>query len=66
LPENQALSPFWMGKIARRHLPVVDELSDRGMLGAAPLVPSFVDRKQGRDRIARARTGLSPVDLIAA
>jgi uncharacterized protein (TIGR02421 family) len=66
LPENQALSPFWMGKIARRHLPVVDELSDRGMLGATPLVPSFVDRKQGRDRIARARTGLSPVDLIAA
>ena len=59
--------PFWplfVGKIALRHLDAVDDLRQRGVLVAPPLRPLHADAPATRDRLARARAGLSVLDLL--
>lgn len=58
------LDPFWFGKIASHHVPVVDELLARGMLRAPPATPEFLCRPSARRHIARIREGCSFIDLI--
>ena len=58
------LDPFWFGKIAGHHVPVVDELLARGMLRAPAAVPEFLSRPSARRHIARIREGCSFIDLI--
>lgn len=61
-----SLEPFWFGKVARSHLPVMAELDARGMLRPPPVKPEFLDRPDALARIERARQGLSLDQLIAA
>lgn len=61
-----ALDPFWMGKIAARHFAVMQELSTRGLLKAPRLKPQFLSARGAEQRLARLRSGLSPLDLVAA
>ncbi|MFC3075092.1 flavohemoglobin expression-modulating QEGLA motif protein [Shinella pollutisoli] len=58
------LEPFWLGKIAARHFAVMQELSQRGLLKAPRLTPQFLSARGAGERLARLRTGLSPIDLI--
>ncbi len=62
--KGAALDPFWSGKIAVEHLPVVAELNDRGFLQRPPVTPEFLDRPAAQPRLERARQGLSLADLI--
>ena len=58
------LEPFWFGKIAPHHVPVVDELLARGMLRAPSALPEFLSRPSARRHVARIREGCSFIDLI--
>lgn len=51
------LAPFWLGKIAEAHVPMVDELQARGILRAPLATPEFLARPGARERIARIRAG---------
>lgn len=66
LSRGGVLDSFWMGKIASSHLSVMQELSLRGLLGPPQTLPQFLDSPGADQRLARLKTGLSPLDLIAA
>lgn len=66
LSRGGVLDSFWMGKIASSHLSVMQELSLRGLLGPPQTLPQFLDAPGADQRLARLKTGLSPLDLIAA
>jgi uncharacterized protein (TIGR02421 family) len=63
---GRSLTPFWSGKIAMEHVPVVEELAARGLLRAPPVTPAFLDAAGADRRMDAARRGLSPIDLVAA
>lgn len=58
------LTPFWCGKIAPHHVPVVDELRTRGILRAPLVLPEFLNRPTGQARIARIRAGAPFIDIL--
>lgn len=62
---GKPLEPFWLGKFANAHLPVIEELTARGLLKATPITPSFLAAKGADKRLAAARAGLTPPDIIA-
>jgi uncharacterized protein (TIGR02421 family) len=66
LSTGGSLDPFWQGKIASTHFATMQELSARGLLKAPRLMPQFLGIDGADGRLARLRTGLSPLDLIAA
>ncbi|MEV4606852.1 flavohemoglobin expression-modulating QEGLA motif protein [Neorhizobium sp. LMR1-1-1.1] len=59
-----ALEPFWMGKIAASHFGVMQELAERGLLRLPAVRPLFLETEDGRTRLARARDGMRPLDMI--
>jgi uncharacterized protein (TIGR02421 family) len=62
--DGRALDPFWYGKIAERHVPVVEELEARGMLRRPLATPEFLERPVARAKLARLREGDSFIDLL--
>ncbi len=54
---GKSLDPFWFGKIAERHVPVVHELRARGMLREPAATPQFLRRPEARRCIERIRNG---------
>jgi uncharacterized protein (TIGR02421 family) len=59
-----ALEPLLVGKIAIEQVPLVEELLGRQILHPAPLRPRWLDAADARTRLARARAGLRPIDLV--
>jgi uncharacterized protein (TIGR02421 family) len=53
------LEPLFAGKIAERHIAVLDEMRERGFLRPVPLVPRVFERAGTLDRIRAVRDGLS-------
>ncbi|MDK1374705.1 MULTISPECIES: flavohemoglobin expression-modulating QEGLA motif protein [unclassified Sinorhizobium] len=64
LAADGALEPFWMGKIAASHFGVMQELSARGLLGVPAVRPIFLDNPEASSRLAKARAGMSPLDMV--
>ncbi|MDS7594357.1 flavohemoglobin expression-modulating QEGLA motif protein [Agrobacterium tumefaciens] len=64
LRSGGALEPFWMGKIAASHFEVMQELADRGLLRLPSVRPLFLETDEGRARLARAKNGLRPIEMI--
>lgn len=58
LRDGGPLEPLYIGKIAARHLEVVQELRERGVLGPAPLLPRFLERDEAGRRLRALRDGL--------
>nr|WP_237143653.1 tyrosine/phenylalanine carboxypeptidase domain-containing protein [Phyllobacterium zundukense] len=65
LAKGGSLDPFWMGKIAVSHFGVMQELNTRGLLRAPVLRPAFLTHPQAKKRLEKARSGLSPIKMIA-
>jgi uncharacterized protein (TIGR02421 family) len=63
LREGGALEPLYVGKIARRHLPVIDELRHRRVLREPPLTPRFLEGDDARSRLDALRAGLSLTEM---
>jgi uncharacterized protein (TIGR02421 family) len=59
-----ALDPFWMGKISASHFRVMQELATRGLLKAPLLHPVCLDYELGRERLEKARSGLSALAML--
>lgn len=55
LASGRDLTPFWFGKIAAEHIPVVEELELRGLLHRPRFIPEFLARPQAQARIATLR-----------
>lgn len=64
LGQGSDLTPFWLGKIAARHIPVVDELALRGLLRSPASTPAFLDDPQAQARIAAMRRVTSLSQLL--
>lgn len=64
LKSGSDLAPFWYGKIAARHVPVVEELAARGLLQPPRTVPQFLARPDALARITRMRGDLALSQLI--
>jgi uncharacterized protein (TIGR02421 family) len=58
------LSLFWYGKIAARHVPVIEELAARGLLRKPRSVPQFLARPDAQERIAKMRRAPALSQLI--
>ena len=50
-----SLEPFWLGKIAARHAPAIEELLHRGLIKAPRFIPLFLSSNGAQDRIAQLR-----------
>lgn len=61
---GRELDPFWFGKIAERHVPVVDELQARGILRLPAATPEFLSRPSARRNLERIRGGAPFIDLV--
>jgi hypothetical protein len=61
---GEPLTPYWYGKIDRRHLSVVAELSERGILHKPALTPEFLDDPDVATRIAGFRKNPSYAALL--
>jgi uncharacterized protein (TIGR02421 family) len=64
LRRGLSLGPFWMGKVAEAHLPAIEDLQARGLLKPPPVHPAFLSLPGAAGRLAAARGGLSPIDLV--
>jgi uncharacterized protein (TIGR02421 family) len=64
LAKGSDLAPFWYGKIAARHVPVIEELAARGLLHAPKTRPQFLDRPDAQERIERMRSAPALSHLI--
>jgi uncharacterized protein (TIGR02421 family) len=61
---GQPLEPLYVGKIARRHIPVIDELRHRGVLRDPPLRPRFLDDPTAQGRLEALLSGnLSLIEM---
>lgn len=58
------LEPLLIGKIARRHIPVVRELRHRGVLIPPPLLPAYLSEKGPTARLKALTPGTTPIDLV--
>lgn len=58
LRDGGELEPLYIGKIAARHLEVMRELRERGVLRPPPLLPRFLERPEARERLQALRDGL--------
>jgi uncharacterized protein (TIGR02421 family) len=65
LAAGRDLAPFWFGKIAARHIPVVEELALRGLLRPPRSLPEFLASPDAQARIAAMRKLASLSQLIA-
>lgn len=66
LRNGGALDPFWMGKVSASHFGIMQELNLRGLLKEPQLRPAFLNHPQAEARLARARSGLSAVEMIGS
>jgi hypothetical protein len=64
LGEGGELEPLLVGKIAAEHIPIIRELTWRGVLMPPPLVPRYLNRPETQARIDGLRRGLEVTDLL--
>lgn len=65
LRDGGELEPMYVGKIAARHLDVIRELRERGVLRPMPLLPRFLDRPAASEGLESLRAGL-PIHAMVA
>lgn len=60
---GKSLDPFWFGKIAERHVPVIEELRTRRMLRTPAITPEFLQRPIAKATLEALRNGTSFIEL---
>ena len=53
-----------IGKFNLEHVPIIEELKLRRILGPAPVRPSYLDNPAARQRLDEVRAGMSIMDLV--
>ncbi|MGH7475247.1 MAG: flavohemoglobin expression-modulating QEGLA motif protein [Longimicrobiales bacterium] len=64
LEHGGELAPLYAGKLALKHVPVIEELQYRGVLSDPPLLPRVLESPEARDRLDTVRRGISLAELI--
>ncbi len=64
LRQGVALEPLYLGKIAQKHIRIIEELRYRRILGEPPLVPRILDEPAARARLERLRSDIDLVEMI--
>jgi uncharacterized protein (TIGR02421 family) len=64
LEQGEELQPLYIGKVARKHLPIIEELRHRQVLRAPPLEPRFLSDPKTLDRLDAVRAGMSLKEMI--
>jgi uncharacterized protein (TIGR02421 family) len=65
LRDGGALEPLYVGKIAPRHLEVIAEFQERGVLRPTPLLPRFLEREDAQARLEALREGIPLYAMIS-
>ena len=63
LAEGTSLEVLFVGKLALDHVPLIQELLDRGVLNPPWVRPRWLDVPGAQERLARLREGASVADL---
>ena len=63
LQNGGTLDMLYTGKFDLKHLPIIQELQLRHVLGSSPLRPSYLDLPDSLKRIEKVRSGLKLSDL---
>jgi uncharacterized protein (TIGR02421 family) len=64
LREGGELEPFFVGKLASAHLPLIFELSQRGIITPPALRPRYLENAKAQKKLERLRTGMKVLDLL--
>ncbi len=66
LSRGGELEPLFVGKLRLNYVPLLDELTQRGILKRPPLMPRYFleDRAAGHPKLNRLRAGMTVFDLI--
>jgi uncharacterized protein (TIGR02421 family) len=64
LREGGALRPLYVGKIARKHIPIVEELRHRDVLREPPLTPRFLEDGDALERLEAVRRGIGLTEMV--
>lgn len=64
LAKGGTIESLYIGKIAQKHIPIVDELRHRGILREPPLAPRFLEDPAARERLAAVRRGITLTEMI--
>jgi uncharacterized protein (TIGR02421 family) len=60
-----AVEPLFIGKIAAKHIDIIDELLARGYLRPPRLVPRVLELPQAAERLAAARRGITLMEMVS-
>lgn len=63
LKSGGQLAPLYVGKIAAKHVPLVEELRHREVLHAPLLEPRYIQYPLFETKLAKLRAGLTPLEL---
>lgn len=66
IAEGSSLDALFVGKLALDHIPLVQDLLDRGVLQPAWVRPRWLDVPGSQERMERLRGGISVTDLYEA
>lgn len=58
------LEPLFAGKMATEHIPIIRELTWRGVLTPPPLIPRYIHRPDSQARLERLGRGVGVADLL--
>jgi hypothetical protein len=64
LENGGELQPLYVGKIAQKHIPVIEELRYREVLREPPLTPRFLHDAEALDRLEAVRRGITLTEMI--
>ncbi|MCW8963932.1 MAG: flavohemoglobin expression-modulating QEGLA motif protein, partial [Gammaproteobacteria bacterium] len=65
LQNGGTLDPLYSGKFALRHVPIIQELQMRRVLGPSPLRPTYLDMPEALERVEKVRSGLRLTELVS-
>jgi uncharacterized protein (TIGR02421 family) len=64
LRDGGELEAMYVGKIAARHLEVIQEFRERGVLRPTPLMPRFLEQPESLERLQALRDGLPLYGMV--
>ncbi len=65
LQRGGELTPLYAGKIAEKHIPIIQELQYRNVLAAAPIQPRYLESDEAKQRLEKLRDAkISVLDLV--
>ena len=63
--ERKTIEPLLVGKLSLEHVPLVEELIERGFLTGPRVRPRWTEGRESQERLTRVYEGMSVHDLVA-